>query len=218
MLKENKGYIFSLVAIFILFLITFVLLTQSRQNPYFFSKALVPFTDYIYNKKTIVINISKNYLLTLNTNKGPVIIELYSPNAPYNVNNVYKLATSNSFDSKPLILENGLLNLNSKLLKENVFDEMNQSSLKLSPIVISALTKAGYVSDSNVKSILFEQYSFGVKIDSKDSSKNKFFIIVDASKAKELDGYATNIGVVISGKEILSSSNLTVLSSSINEK
>ena len=207
-----------LVAILLLFVITYALLTQSKQNPYLFSKAIIPLTDYIYNKKTIEINTSKNYLLTLNTNKGAIVIDLYSPNAPFNVNNIYKLSNLKSLDNKALELNGGVLNLTSKEYSERVFDEINQNNLNLSPISLEALQKAGYKSDNTVKSIMFEQYSFGVKIDANDSKKNKFFIVMDSTKSKDLDGYNTNVGIVIAGRELLLSSNLIVLNSSINEK
>ncbi len=223
-IKENKTYLLMLVGILFLFFLASFFLSKSQSSPSYFMHLTSIVMKYVNPSSESIISDSAKLNLKLNTSKGDIVVELDPANGYYNVQNAYLFSKEKAYDASSISFNTttNTFNFTAKdTLKRILPNEINFVSLKVSADKTKTLNDKKIYSDDSYMSKSFSKYSFGVKLDTTNLTKNEF--IISNSDNKELDGYYVNIGRVVSGSEILDSiankkDKITINSSSISVK
>jgi cyclophilin family peptidyl-prolyl cis-trans isomerase len=179
---------------------------------------------YVNPSSEAVISDTNKLNLKLVTNKGDIVVELDPTYGYYNVQNAYLFSKEKAYDGSNITFNTSTNTFNftaKDTLKRVLPSEINFVSLKIGADKAKTLNDNKIYSDDSYLSKSFSKYSFGVKLDPTNLTRNEF--IISNSDNKELDGYYVNIGRVVTGSEKLSAiantkDKITINSSSISVK
>ncbi|MDQ6985360.1 MAG: peptidylprolyl isomerase [Candidatus Dojkabacteria bacterium] len=176
-----------------------------------------------------ILNPGQDYLASLNTNYGPILIDLYERNAPVNVNNFVYLSSKGYYNGTSfhrlvpkLLIQGGDRNtLNDDPIDDGkgnpgylINDEINWDSLGLSDERKEELADDGYSSDSDIVSVGFKKYTVAMANTEADTNGSQFFIMFADEGSPvydEFNGKFTVIGEVIGDKSAIGAISIVEL-------
>lgn len=225
MFKENRDFWMYFVGIIIMFFILFAVLRNGFEGGSLmfsgFPFNLVEGQRQLLAEPEYKVDLAKDYLATMKTNRGEIVIDLFEENAPNTVSNFIYLSNNNHYNNllfhryiPGLLIQGGSGNTRTSDPNDDKFggpgytikDEINWDSLDYSEAKKSELRELGYESASGIESKKLMKYSLAMASNGPDTSGSQFMIILadnDDNRLQSLEGKHTVFGHVIGGFAVL---------------